>query len=157
MGKIEDYRAFIAAKRREELGDGIAALTMADAIKLHQSKSVEFALENARSALFLDTGLGKSLCELEWARQVADHTRKPVLTLTPLAVRERVSPFQMRKFMSTVAGTLEPERVIADLGRGVIDREAIAGEYERAQAEGAAFDVPGVVISNGRPSLTVRV
>lgn len=46
-------------------------------------------------------------------------------TLTPLAVRERVSPFQMRKFLSTVAGTLEPERVIADLGRGVIDREAI--------------------------------
>jgi hypothetical protein len=36
--------------------------------------------------LFLDTGLGKSLCELEWARQVFEHTGNPVLILTPLAV-----------------------------------------------------------------------
>lgn len=46
-------------------------------------------------------------------------------TLTPLAVRERVNPAAMRKFMSTVSGTLEPEKVISDLGRGVIDRDAI--------------------------------
>jgi hypothetical protein len=46
-------------------------------------------------------------------------------TLTPLAVRERVNPAAMRKFLSTVSGTLEPEKVISDLGRGVIDRDAI--------------------------------
>lgn len=46
-------------------------------------------------------------------------------TLTPLAVKERVSPVAMRRFLSTVSGTLEPEKVISDLGRGVIDREAI--------------------------------
>lgn len=46
-------------------------------------------------------------------------------TLTPLAVKERVPPSAMRKFMSTVRGTLEPEQIITDLGRGVIDRDAI--------------------------------
>jgi superfamily II DNA or RNA helicase len=34
----------------------------------------------------LDTGLGKSLIELEFARQCADETGKPSLILTPLAV-----------------------------------------------------------------------
>lgn len=46
-------------------------------------------------------------------------------TLTPLAIRERVPPVAMRRFLSTVSGTLEPEKVISDLGRGVIDRDAI--------------------------------
>jgi len=43
-------------------------------------------LNLSKAAMFLDTGLGKSLCELEYARQVADETGKPVLILTPLAV-----------------------------------------------------------------------
>ena len=33
-----------------------------------------------------NTGLGKSLCALEWGRIVVEHTRKPVLMLAPLAV-----------------------------------------------------------------------
>jgi len=36
--------------------------------------------------MFLDTGLGKSLCALEWGRVVVEHTNKPVLMLAPLAV-----------------------------------------------------------------------
>lgn len=47
-------------------------------------------------------------------------------TLTPMAVKERVPPAAMRQFMSEVKGTLEPERVISELGRGIIDRDAIA-------------------------------
>lgn len=47
-------------------------------------------------------------------------------TLTPLAVRERVSQPAMRKFLSEVRGALEPEHVLRDLGRGVVDRDAIA-------------------------------
>ena len=39
----------------------------------------------------------------------------------------------------------------------VPDKEAINGEYKRCQAEGVSFEIPGVSISNGRPSLTVRV
>jgi hypothetical protein len=38
------------------------------------------------AALFLDTGLGKTLCALEWGRVVVEHTGLPVLMLAPLAV-----------------------------------------------------------------------
>ena len=38
----------------------------------------------------------------------------------------------------------------------VADKEAINSEYERCVADGDPFDIPGVVVSNGRPSLTVR-
>ncbi|HKY41385.1 MAG TPA: hypothetical protein VJN18_35875 [Polyangiaceae bacterium] len=46
-------------------------------------------------------------------------------TLTPLAIKERVSPVQMRSFMSSVRGAFEPEKVIADLADGNVDREAV--------------------------------
>jgi hypothetical protein len=46
-------------------------------------------------------------------------------TLTPLAIKERVTPAAMRSFLANVRGALEPERVIADLEHGVIDREAV--------------------------------
>lgn len=37
------------------------------------------------------------------------------------------------------------------------DMDAIKGYFAECQAESRAFDLPGVVISNGRPSLTVRI
>ena len=44
------------------------------------------ALESGRYAIFADCGLGKTLMQLEWAKQVSEHTGRPVLILAPLAV-----------------------------------------------------------------------
>jgi hypothetical protein len=51
-----------------------------------QQAVTTWALRRGRSALFLDTGLGKTWCAIEWARVVSTHTARPVLILTPLAV-----------------------------------------------------------------------
>lgn len=51
-----------------------------------QSAVTKWALRRGRACLFLDTGLGKSRCSLEWARCVAEHISKPVMIFTPLAV-----------------------------------------------------------------------
>lgn len=56
------------------------------ALKPHQRHCVEFALQQGRAALFLDTGLGKTLCALDWGRVIAAHAGKPVLMLAPLGV-----------------------------------------------------------------------
>lgn len=47
-----------------------------------QKDATQFALAAGRSAMFLDTGLGKTLCEIEFARHVPGRT----LILAPLAV-----------------------------------------------------------------------
>lgn len=52
----------------------------------HQRAVTEFALRAGCSAMFLDTGLGKSFAALEWGRVVVEKTNKPVLMLAPLAV-----------------------------------------------------------------------
>jgi hypothetical protein len=52
----------------------------------HQRAVTEFSLRAGCSAMFLDTGLGKSFASLEWGRVVMERTGKPVLMLAPLAV-----------------------------------------------------------------------
>lgn len=83
---LEEYRKFIASKSPQAKHNGIDPFAMNASMKEHQRVAVDFALRRGASASFLDTGLGKSLCELEWARQVNEETGKPVLILTPLAV-----------------------------------------------------------------------
>ena len=80
------YQLFIDGRRKSLIPTGIEPPVLNRGLLPHQNHSVEFALRLGRAALFLDTGLGKSFCALEWARCVADHTGLPVLILTPLAV-----------------------------------------------------------------------
>lgn len=83
---LHDYRAFIASRGRETRRQGFDAKPINAAAKAHQRAALEFALSIGKSAAFLDTGLGKSFIELEYARQCAEETGKPSLILTPLAV-----------------------------------------------------------------------
>lgn len=83
---LQEYRAFIASKAARAEKQGMTPRNTTTRAKHHQTIAIEYALKAGKAALFLDTGLGKSLSELEWARQVSDETGKPVLILTPLAV-----------------------------------------------------------------------
>jgi superfamily II DNA or RNA helicase len=87
MSGIEQYRAMIEAKRIAFVPRGMVDIPpLNPALKDHQRHSVEFALKAGCAALFLDTGLGKTLCALEWGRVVVERTGRPVLMLAPLAV-----------------------------------------------------------------------
>jgi len=83
---LQEYRDYIASRATLAQMQGFDAKTINSMAKGHQIAALEFALKRGKSAAFLDTGLGKSFIELEWARQVSEETGKPVLILTPLAV-----------------------------------------------------------------------
>lgn len=54
-----------------------------------QSSIVQWALRRGRAAIFADTGLGKTLVQLEWAQAITRETGGQVLTLAPLAVAQQ--------------------------------------------------------------------
>jgi len=87
---LEQYRGFIASKVLAARGYGFDPEPMPAEMFHHQKVATEFALRVGRTALFLDTGLGKSFCEIEFARQCIEKTGKPALILTPLAVAEQM-------------------------------------------------------------------
>lgn len=83
---LESYYAAVARKRVSFEGRGFEPPPLHKDLKPHQAHCVDFAIRTGRSALFLDTGLGKTFCALEWSRAVTERTNKPVLMLAPLAV-----------------------------------------------------------------------
>jgi len=83
-----NYEDFIRAKEFQHIESGFDASDMwlPEDIFPHQRDSVLWACKRGRSAMFLDTGLGKTICQLSWAHNVQEHTDKPVLLLAPLCV-----------------------------------------------------------------------
>ena len=81
-----NYDDFIASKSRCRQASGFEPLPIKASLFDWQKSVVRWAIRNGCAALFEDCGLGKTLQQLEWARQVAAHTKSPVLILTPLSV-----------------------------------------------------------------------
>lgn len=86
----KSYLDFIASKGSAATTAGLAPESLPDRLFAHQDRATRFALEKGRSALFLDTGLGKSGCEAVFASECATETGKPSLILTPLAVARQM-------------------------------------------------------------------
>jgi len=84
------YHAFIEGKHFKAMDAGFEYKCPDSWLFDYQQACVEWACRRGKAALFLDTGLGKTNCELEWARAVADHTSMPVLILAPLCVSVQI-------------------------------------------------------------------
>lgn len=81
-----DYQEFLSAKKHSSINYGIETSFLPDAMFDYQKYVAEYAIKKGRCAVFLDTGLGKTLIELTIAKNYIHHTNKPVLIITPLAV-----------------------------------------------------------------------
>ena len=84
-----DYELFVASKRRAEIATGHQPGDLNEHLFDFQHAIVSWAVRRGRSAVFADTGLGKTLMQLSWADEVASHTGGMVLILAPLAVSEQ--------------------------------------------------------------------
>lgn len=81
-----DYRQLVERSIIRHDSRGIDRRDMPASIRAHQRHAVDFSLGKGSAALFLDTGLGKSLCAFTYADNVTSETGKPVLMLAPLGV-----------------------------------------------------------------------
>lgn len=82
------YQTFLDGKRLDfsSVGIEINRDNLHPALFPHQRDITRWALMKGRSAIFAGTGLGKTIKQLEWAKQVYLHTGGNVLILAPLAV-----------------------------------------------------------------------
>lgn len=167
---LAEYRAFIASRAPQAHRFGFEPRPINPAVKQHQDAALQFALDRGKSASFLDTGLGKSLIELEFARQCADETGKPSLILTPLAVAGQmvregqkfgIDARQIREQSEVGTGImvanyerlakLDPDA----FGAVVLDESSILKSYAgrtRAMIEDAFFRTPYKLAATATPS-----
>ena len=109
------YQEFL--ERKAQLGGdhGFDPVWMPEFLFPFQASLVEWATRKGRAALLVDCGLGKTPMQLVWAENVARHTDKPVLVLTPLAVAQQTIR-EAEKFgiaaVRSHAGEFAGERIV---------------------------------------------
>jgi hypothetical protein len=81
-----DYSLFLNEKLHEGAEHGFEPTFIPESAFDFQRAMIEYAVRKGRAALFEDCGLGKTLQFLSWAQNIIEHTNRPVLVLTPLAV-----------------------------------------------------------------------
>lgn len=83
---MNDYEKFLESKKHTQINYGIDPNFIPDTMFDYQKHVAEYAIKKGRCAVFLDTGLGKTIIELVIAKNYIQQTNKPVLIITPLAV-----------------------------------------------------------------------
>ena len=81
-----NYEEFLNKKKHNSIDYGITPKFMPDIMFDFQKHVADYAIRKGRCAVFLDTGLGKTIIELVVASNYVQATNKPVLIITPLAV-----------------------------------------------------------------------
>jgi len=81
-----DYESFLESKVIKAPSSGIDVTPDNPALYDFQRAITAWALRKGRAAIFADCGLGKTIMQLCWAREVHRHTDREVLILAPLAV-----------------------------------------------------------------------
>jgi hypothetical protein len=111
MTDIEAYRNLIASKAVSFDPRGLGKVPpLNQSMFPHQAACTDFALRAGCSGLFLATGLGKSLCSLDWGRVIVEHTNRPVLMLAPLAVSKQHER-EAEKFGIDATAIREPSEI----------------------------------------------
>jgi hypothetical protein len=88
---LDEYAEFLARKAPSAPLRGLKEVPkLAGHLFDFQAGVTGFGLEVGSWGLFLDTGLGKTACELEWCRHAAEASNGKALILTPLAVASQI-------------------------------------------------------------------
>jgi len=116
----DDYEEFIRRKGQIDNDSGFEPIWMPEFLFPFQSSLTGWSIRKGRSALLEDCGLGKSIQSLVWAQNVIEHTNKPVLISTPLAVGHQFS-----KEASKFGLNAEVSR------EGKINQKIVITNYER--------------------------
>lgn len=148
---IDAYRSAVAAKRLATPTVGLSRVPdLNPAMFPHQASVTDFALRGGRTALFLDTGLGKSLCALDWGRIVVEHTNEPVLMLAPLAVAAQHQR-EAEKFGIDARAIREPDQITTP--RVYITNYDRLDKFDPSAFGGVILDESSILKSmNGRTS-----
>lgn len=114
------YQDFLGNKKQLAGDFGFHPNFIPDEAFPFQRDLITWAVKKGRAALFADCGMGKTLMQLAWAKNVADYTRGRVLILTPLAVSHQTVA-EAEKF------GIEAKRS----NEGEIESKIVVTNYER--------------------------
>jgi len=140
-----NYSAFLDSKRFRQTAYGKAVMDSNIHLLLFpfQRDVTTWAVRKGRCAVFLDTGLGKTFVQLEWARLLDENT----LIIAPLSVA-RQTVREGRKIDLDVRYVRSQDQV-DDSGKIWITNYEMAGEFDMSQFGAVVLDESSILKSIG--------
>lgn len=91
---MNNYTKFLESKKPQVEAVGINPQPVSKPLFTWQGDIVKWALKQGRAAIFADCGMGKTLMQVEWARQIAAYGRPEILLpriliVAPLSVAQQ--------------------------------------------------------------------
>lgn len=142
------YSEFLASKVRRfpDSGFDVPPGELNPHLKPFQCDICRWALRRGKAGLFLNTGLGKTITQLEWASQVCRRTGGNVLLLAPLSVGRQTAAEAERFGIPDVKFVREPHQV--EPGITVCNYERLH-KFDVSQFVGIVLDESSVLKSLG--------
>ncbi|NBW19139.1 MAG: hypothetical protein EBR82_65300 [Caulobacteraceae bacterium] len=116
-----NYREFLESKKHSSNDYGINVNFIPNQMFDYQKHVAEYAINKGRCAVFLDTGLGKTIIQLTIATNYLRHTNKAVLIITPLAVAfqfiKEAEKFGIDDISYSKDGTIKTKIVVCNYER----------------------------------------
>ena len=151
MNQDQCYTDFISRKLRFQSGAGLNVHLRDYGLFPHQRDLVSWALRRGRSAIFADTGLGKSRMQVAWADTVSRETGGDVLILAPLAVAE-----QTVEEGASIGVTVTHARDGADIRPGInITNYARLHRFDFSRFVGVVLDESSVIKHHNSKTLAM--
>lgn len=139
-----EYDDFVAAKQFVHVESGFTPSDLPDTLFGFQRDIVNWACRRGRAAIFADTGLGKTLMEMTWAQQVAEHTGGRVLMVAPLCVaRQHVR--EGEKFGTTIQYVREQSQIESDI---VVTNYEMLDKFDVSSFDGIVLDESSILKSS---------
>jgi hypothetical protein len=133
-----DYQEFVASKTIKAPSYGSEPSAVHPMLFDFQAAIVRWAIRRGRAAIFADCGLGKSLMQLEWARQSGDR----VLILAPIAVAEQT----IKEGTKIGIAVRKVDRPVADPGIEITNYEKLH-HFVGAPYDAIVLDESGILKS----------
>lgn len=135
-----NYEDFLKEKTKTVIKSGFEVEKLNQNLFPFQEWIVRRALKAGKYAIFADCGLGKTLMQLEWARQVSDFTKGEVLILAPLAVTDQTTEEAIKFNISleriTIINYEQIENIDCSIYTGVVlDESSILKNFQGATKE----------------------
>lgn len=136
-----NYKEFLNSKRISVNMSGFDCEEINDKLFDFQKELVRRAVKAGKYALFADTGLGKTFCQLEWSRIVNKNTQGDILIFAPLCVN-----YQTIKEGQKLGIEVNPCRSQSDVKPGInISNFEMLEHFEADKFKGLVLDESGII------------
>jgi hypothetical protein len=151
MNKTKPYEEFLQEKRIVHKASGFEVLEdqINPIAKPHQNATIRYSVRKGRAAILHDTGLGKTLDQLEIGRLVSEHTDKPFLIVMPLWVAYQTID-EAKKLLGIDLPFAKDKMSVAP-GPGIyVTNYEILHKFEGLDLGGISFDESSIFKGDGK-------